>query len=695
MNQELPRILSPNLGCPIIISPEDLESKGFDVVIAEESDHLKGQVSIYAKPSFEDEGKEFVLELSDRQPLKDGTLPPAFESVDETRYLISTTLASSIFAGKARFFCYRAKLIAPKNQGMTRMFGKVPISTLYDLCLTNGGQCMGKVFHALCLRPTCRGLNFIHLTDLHIALRNDLYNDNLRDNVSTFNNFNENLRRFIRYANKLADEGKLDFVLVLGDLVDFQRHGFNEREDYGRNNLEVFRNLILGQGNEKIRTDPNIGLKAPIFTTTGNHDWRFFPYDAALFPSVFGVDKEVAEQFDLYWADEQEEISQKVETVYAKLLREGSPISNRTLLGKVINWILKWLQKWQVQLLTPLSASALIGIIPSIPFVGGYLHDLLGSYNPLLASAIALFVVPYAMVILTGVIRHCVRNQIVNLLAIDAGWQALRDYFLTVNPYFNYAFRMGNNYFLIMDTGHDCLRAQYLWDDGDKKLGPLSIDDNTIGHSPDVMAFYDANEYYPYNQINWMDRLMQLIHKEAGKGNPPVRIFIGVHASPANLSRDEHQDAYQDSRHNHEGLLLTEGKYNTRYGTINHFVSQFFHLCLGRVEGSPDVERLPVDMVLAGHAHWKLELRLEWDYESWNPFVYYGDFTGDANFAVSFDDLRPFLLQTPAAGPREEEYSPDPPYFRQLKISEEGKVTTAKVMAVGEDGTALEYKFPW
>ena len=30
-----PRILSPNLGCPIITSPEDLEAEGFDPVMAE------------------------------------------------------------------------------------------------------------------------------------------------------------------------------------------------------------------------------------------------------------------------------------------------------------------------------------------------------------------------------------------------------------------------------------------------------------------------------------------------------------------------------------------------------------------------------------------------------------------------------------------------------------------------------------
>ena len=63
--------------------------------------------------------------------------------------------------------------------------------------------------------------------------------------------------------------------------------------------------------------------------------------------------------------------------------------------------------------------------------------------------------------------------------------------------------------------------------------------------------------------------------------------------------------------------------------------------------------------------------------------------------AASFDDLRPFLLQKLAAGPREEQYSPDPPYFRELKSDEKGKVESAKVMTVGEDGTAFEYKFPW
>ena len=705
MFPELPRILSPNLGCPILLSPEELNVRGFPVVMAEEVGSSVGQFSLACSLSYPGGGKGFTLELKEREELTEQTLPPTFEDIEETRFLISTTLHSSIFAGKAGFFRYRAKPASPISQEALRRIGQEARPTLYDLTLLNGGQNTETVFHSLCLRPGAYPLRFIHLTDLHVALRNDLFNDNMQENITypaspdpsknQFNNFNGNLRLFIRHANELANRGELDFVLILGDLVDFLRRGFNEREDYGHNNLRIFRDLILGRGNEVHRSPPNPGLKVPIFTSTGNHDWRFFPYAVSVHRSVFGVNQEVAEQFDLFWADEQEEITREVEAVYNNLRREGSPISNRTWLGKLINWGLRSLEKWQVQLLTPLSASALAGILPKIPWIGGYLHELLGSYDPLLTSFIALLVMPILMGLLTGLIRKSVRKRIIDLLAIEAGWQALQEYFLTINPYFNYAFRVGPNYFLVLDTGHDCLRAQYLWDDGDKKLGPLSIHDNTIGQSPDSMAFYDINEYYPYSQITWMDRLMQLITREAKKGNQPDRIFICLHAPPASLSKENRKEAQKEAQGKPEGLLLEEGRFNIHYGTINHYLSQFFHLCLGRMEQDPASQRyLPVDMVLAGHAHWKLELRLAWNQKEKKPDVYFGDFTGNlAYFQQTFDRSRPFLLQTPACGPREN-FSPDPPYFRFIEIDEEGKVTTAEVLALRADGTATPARFP-
>jgi hypothetical protein len=705
METELPRILSPNLGCPFILSLEDLQSKGFEVVIAANGDFPPGRLLMAARPSYAGEGTEFALDLGDPRELTAEALPQKFQSVEETRRLISTTLQASIFGGRARFWLYRARLRSSPSKDLYRKKGSSKLSTLYDLHLREEEKERGAVFHALCLRPGGEGLRFIHLTDLHIALRNDLYEDNLRENVTLplgqdphktgFNNFNQNLRRFIAHANSLADQGKLDLVLVPGDLVDFLSHGFQEKDDHGRNNYRLFRELVLGAGREKDRERPNTGLKVPLFTSTGNHDWRFFPYDPAVHATVFGVNKKVAEQFDLVWADEQEEITRKIESTYARLVREGTPISNHTWMGKLVNQGLQRLGKWQVQVLTPLSVAAFMGILPKIPWIGGSLHEVLGRYDPLLTSAIVLVMVPVLMGILTGLIKKYVRGAVMGLLAIDAGWQALEDYFLTINPFFNYAFRVEGHYFLVLDTGHDCLRAQYLWDDGDKKLGPLSIHDNTIGQSPDSMAFYDINEYYPYSQIGWIERVMALIQEETqGKGRPS-RIFVGLHAPPANLSREQAQKAQKQAGDLREGILLGEGEYDIRFGTINHYLSHFYHLCLGRTEQEPEEKRFPpVDIVLAGHAHWKLEFRLRWDERKKGLGVYFGDFTANPDFfRQDFEKFRPFLLQSPACGPRED-YSPDPPYFRYLEIDGLGRVAGAEVRRVKEDGSSEAAKFP-
>jgi hypothetical protein len=226
-------------------------------------------------------------------------------------------------------------------------------------------------------------------------------------------------------------------------------------------------------------------------------------------------------------------------------------------------------------------------------------------------------------------------------------------------------------------------------------LGPLSIRDNTIGQSPDSMAFYDINEYYPYSQIGWIQRVMALIQQETqGKGRPS-RIFVGLHAPPANLSQEQARKGQKEAGDKREGILLAEGEYNIRYGSINHYLSHFYHLCLGRTEQKPEEKRFPmVDMVLAGHAHWKLEFRLAWDEKKKGLVVYFGDFTANPDFfREDFEKFRPFLLQSPACGPRED-YSPDPPYFRYLEIDGRGKVARAEVRRVKEDGSSEAVKFP-
>jgi hypothetical protein len=79
MNVKLPRILSPNLGCPVIVLPQDLRKDGVDIVIAEPIEAPASDYRLVAKPSCKDDDcHEFVLHLGDRHELKDPGLRSHF-----------------------------------------------------------------------------------------------------------------------------------------------------------------------------------------------------------------------------------------------------------------------------------------------------------------------------------------------------------------------------------------------------------------------------------------------------------------------------------------------------------------------------------------------------------------------------------------------------------------------------------------
>lgn len=717
MNVKLPRILSPNLGCPVIVTPEDLRKYGVDVVIAEPIDATRSDYGIVAKPSYAGDGQKFDLLLGDRHELTDPGLPRAFDCVEETRFLISTTIRASIFAGKARFVRFSAK---PEPISIElRMVSGAPRITLYDLILKKGAEELFTVFHALALRPFNGTLRFIHATDLHVALHNDKYDVTLKvgeEDVGVtssiqFNNSNNNLRRFIHHANDLADCGKLDFVLMLGDLVDFVRHNHSDQEDYGENNWKIFIDIITGAETRGVGLKKNPGIKVPVFTSTGNHDWRFFPYPPEVAAAAYGLNKKSAKALDPFWADDPEELVKKTKETYQKMLGEGSLLSNVMLGGKYLHKVGDWLRNmrdkfrephpvtkvrgnlldwslprmatWQVQVLAPLIPSSLAALIKGL--------------LPALSLLVVVFTgVSGVMNGLIGGIKFLVRWKSTQIMALEAGWEALRDYFLKINPYFNYAFQIGRNYFLILDTGFDCLRAQRFWDDGRKKLGPLSIKDALLGGSPDSMGFYDANEFYPYNQVAWIEGLLRHITQVEGKIEGPARIFVGVHTPPINLSKEQRLQAdIQRKLGTHEEIRLEKGDYDIRYGSINHYLSQFLHLCLGCVEKSPvekrTAENRPKDefrhitMTFAGHAHWSLECCLRWDADQPQPSVYYGDYTGDypgkpSTMLDCLNESRPLILQTPAIGPKGDDLvSVSPPHFRWIEIDERGAVRDARV----------------
>jgi len=94
-------------------------------------------------------------------------------------------------------------------------------------------------------------------------------------------NFNYSLRKLIEFTNKKVLDNELDFVLMTGDLVDYLNIA---RGNYQyENNFHVFLDILLGK-NRSLDRPPYLGkdqefinkkeILAPIFTLTGNHDYR-------------------------------------------------------------------------------------------------------------------------------------------------------------------------------------------------------------------------------------------------------------------------------------------------------------------------------------------------------------------------------------------------------------------------------------
>ena len=67
----------------------------------------------------------------------------------------------------------------------------------------------------------------------------------------------------------------------------------------------------------------------PIFTTTGNHDWRPFPYPPEFTTKIFGLSGKDLEEFDYLYADTDEVVGKKISEVQSRIVAQGSPILAR------------------------------------------------------------------------------------------------------------------------------------------------------------------------------------------------------------------------------------------------------------------------------------------------------------------------------------------------------------------------------
>ncbi len=227
-----------------------------------------------------------------------------------------------IFPHKITKYSYLRNLTHRRVYGFRDHFFKIRIAVpeikivpprkfeIFNITYINPNRNPHTVFHALSItNQDWQNFTFIQATDLHIEKRNDIIfdtiaakkfarvdlaqplqqffedmdpeiftNPKMRGAVEFMefrnraNNFNSALRQFISHANILASQGKLDFILLTGDLVDFVRISiFFSSLATERTNFQLLQDFLIG----KYHSSP---LLVPCFTVPGNHDFRMNQY---------------------------------------------------------------------------------------------------------------------------------------------------------------------------------------------------------------------------------------------------------------------------------------------------------------------------------------------------------------------------------------------------------------------------------
>ncbi len=704
--EEFPLIISPNLGCPTIVSLKELEQgKPIPLIIAgrygDPAVPLKSDFAgtLYLRPSYPEDvtTKDILLSIQDEPvEIPDWNLLSDFKSIEDTRGIINSELHYNVL-GETTCYCRIEVSVALGNdKGYETLLrgknGKM-LPCLYDIVYVDKSKKWERVnYHSIQFVESVEGkCNFIHIADPHTAKRNDEILDEVLKEGSkrckaqiegSYINFNKNVRDFIRNANELADEGELDFIIINGDLVDFSFHGWDDRTNPDENNWRTFINIITGAGKEKEREIPNIGLKVAAFTSTGNHDWRLHPYNPNLgkYNETFGLEKEELKHYKYRSFDS----SEYPEDERAKLSNE---LTSKAFNKLELN-VFTFTDKWLLKAVKPLSGMTTKWVLRALPFLGlggvkiaGYEVDVLIGLAFLGIAWIAIWGIKKYVKHKT---QHLVDKIIDNPLHAEAC--ALHYYLKHINPYLDYAFQYGEHSFVVMDTGSDVFSSQILDKTQLKYIKRLSVEDNILGGSPDSRSFDSEQAYYNWSQIVWLEKVLDTISK---KSNDKSKIFAFLHAPPINPSDDkcfdEKKSTLLESARG-KPRWIPEDEYNLTYGTINYYLSQFFYLCLGYRESElvkqENVERKlrQVDIVFSGHAHRNIEFRIEKDTN--HEIRIYMD-----EYSKMFDHNKPYewwgkyspvIVQT-ASCAVQGRVDDAPPYYRKVAIDKNGLITDFKV----------------
>jgi len=700
---EFPLVISPNLGCPRIVTLEGIKKgETISLIIAGRygqfscplRDAFQGTLYLRPSSSQDEDAKDIPLYLAhDPQEITDWNLLSDFSEVEGTQKIMNSELHYHVLGKDIRYWHVEVMLNKDDTKDyktLLRKRGRKYLPKLYDLILKEKAGKGEKVnCHSVQITKSINGgCNFIHLTDIHIAKRNDEILDEVlkvrskrerKAIIDSYINFNDKLREFIRIANDMADRGELDFVVITGDLVDFAFHGWEDEPNAAENNWRIFIHIITGAGKEKENGNP--GIKVAIFTSTGNHDWRLHPYDPNLgsYRKAFGLEKEELEHYEYKSFDSQE----YPEDERAKRSRELTSnafkklnIDAFTNKGKIrfITFLYSKLAAWVLGALSVLGLEGGVWV--------GWPAAKLGVYG--LAVLVGAGLGWGIKKALERLFRKMADVLVDNPLNAEA--KAFHYYLAHINPYLDYAFQYGDHSFIVMDTGADVFIGQLLDGKELKHIKHMSFEDNILGDSPDSRAFDSDQTYYNWSQIVWLEKVLTTVSQElAGQG----KTFVFLHAPPINPDKDRKWKTLWESERL-ELKWIAKDECNLTYGTINHYLSQFFYLCMGYRESELVKEEVEpslreVDLIFSGHAHRNIEFRLEKEWVATDKKheirIYsdvYSQILNKGNPEKNWEKHKPVIVQTALCG-LHGKYDENPPYYRKVTIDGTGQITGFRV----------------
>ncbi|MEJ2716199.1 MAG: metallophosphoesterase [Deltaproteobacteria bacterium] len=713
--EDFPVVISPNLGCPIIVSLDELrdpQRPSIPLIIASQDGPgaapLKSRFddSLRIRPCYMVEGLPEEIKLNvqgDPVELKDWSTLSAFNSAHDTRLLINKEVHYNVLGAQTSYWKVDVSpdMDPDRYHSLLRQYNGKPLPTLYDVVLTSEHRGIERANrHSLqFVTDFSSGCAFAHVTDLHIATRNDHMLDEVivtrhrrdRERIeATYINFNDNFRRFIREANAMADRGELDFVVISGDLVDFAFHGWEDSPNEAENNWKTFVNILTGSGSHERRCG-NPGLRVAAFTSTGNHDWRPRPYNPDL-PGIhkrFGLTKEELGAYH-YKSFDASRYNKRRARLAQQMIR--SQFDSFDLDVFTDNYILKL-----ARLMTSESGQWLLPpIAGALGISGAQFAGLFRNWTNFarfgIYGAVGATLFAGTKSITDWLVRERIKLIMDNPLYADP--MALNYYLKHVNPYLDYAFCWGQHAFIVMDTGADVICGSFQDKKGLKNLKKLSFVGHILGGSPDSLAFDSEHTHYNWSQIVWLEKALAALNPVVSPQGETTdargeRTVLFLHAPPVNVPYDiqyVRDHLWESGRNGTTTPWISKREHNLTFGTINHYVSQFFYLCLGFRESdisSGNAEKVcgRVDLVFSGHTHRNIEFRIDKDEEQ-RIRIYADPYSerlaagqaGPGEAESWWQDHRPVMVQTAACGFRGM-HDHHPPYYRRVVIGPEGEIS--------------------